>query len=267
MTTSGQDEVIEVSCFPSHVRRIAVERLDSHASLPFEAADLEALALMPLSLACRSALRAKTSIAGAAVQPDAGRRKALEDTARDYLHMALRLIRPAAPSVIAIGGLSGTGKSSLAFALTPGVGPVPGAVVLRSDEVRKRLAGVDETERLDDAAYSRAGSRRVYDLLAERTALAARAGHSVIVDAVFVRPEDRLLMEEAASRAGVPFTGLWLEAPPEVLTRRVEARRGDASDADAAIVRKQLNRIPVPCVGNAYRPEETVRPCCKTHGC
>jgi predicted kinase len=66
----------------------------------------------------------------------------------------------------------------------------------------------------------------------------------VIVDAVFLRPEDRLSIEEAAARASVPFIGLWLEAPADVLTRRVEQRRGDASDADAAIVRKQLEQDP-----------------------
>jgi aminoglycoside phosphotransferase family enzyme/predicted kinase len=223
--------------------------LPEHANAAFngylsQTDDLEGLALMPLFLASRSAVRAKTSIAGAAVQTGPAGRRALHETARGYLQMALRLIRPAPPSVLAIGGLSGTGKSSLAFALAPTLDPVPGAVVLRSDEMRKRLSGVDELARLDPAAYSRTESRRVYDRLAERAAAAARAGHSVIVDAVFLRPEDRLLMEEAASRAGVPFTGLWLEAPPEVLTRRVEGRRGDASDADAAIVRRQLEQAP-----------------------
>jgi predicted kinase len=66
----------------------------------------------------------------------------------------------------------------------------------------------------------------------------------VIVDAVFLRPEDRLSIEEAAARASVPFIGLWLEAPADVLRRRVEQRRGDASDADAAVVRTQLEQEP-----------------------
>jgi aminoglycoside phosphotransferase family enzyme/predicted kinase len=223
--------------------------LREHANAVFngylsETADFDGLALMPLFLASRSAVRAKTSIAGAAVQSDPERRKALHDTARDYLRMALRLIRPAPASVVAVGGLSGTGKSSLDLALAPALDPVPGAVVLRSDELRKRLSGVDELARLDASAYSRSESNRVYKQLAEQAAAAARAGQSVIVDAVFLRPEDRLSIEEAAARASVPFIGLWLEAPADVLRRRVEQRRGDASDADAAIVRKQLEQEP-----------------------
>ncbi len=228
---------------------LSKRNLPEHANAVFngylsETTDFEGLALMPLFLASRSAVRAKTSIAGAAVQPDPDRRQALHDTAREYLRMALRLIRPAAPSMVAIGGLSGTGKTSLAVALAPGLDPVPGAVVLRSDELRKRLSGVDELARLDESAYSRAESRRVYDLLAERAAVVARAWHSAIVDAVFLRPEDRLSIEQAAARAGVAFTGLWLEAPADVLVQRVEQRRGDASDADAAIVRMQLEQQP-----------------------
>jgi predicted kinase len=158
--------------------------------------------------------------------------------------MALRLIRPAAPSIVAIGGVSGTGKSSLAFGLAPELGPVPGAVVLRSDEIRKRLSGAKELEPLGPDAYSPTVSRRVYDLLAERAAAVAQAGHAVIVDAVFLRPEDRQSIEEAAARVSVPFAGIWLEAPEGILVQRVEQRRADASDADAAIVRRQLEEGP-----------------------
>jgi predicted kinase len=62
--------------------------------------------------------------------------------AREYLAMAERLLHPPDPCLVAIGGFSESGKSTLAQALAPSIGAVPGAVVLRSDQVRKRLCGV-----------------------------------------------------------------------------------------------------------------------------
>jgi uncharacterized protein len=81
---------------------------------------------------------------------------------------------------------------------------------------------------------------RVYRTLTERAALAVKAGHSVIVDAVFARPTDRAAMEDLATAASVPFAGIWLDAPLDVLLARTEGRRLDPSDADASVVRQQL---------------------------
>ena len=201
-----------------------------------ETGDLEGIALMPFFLSCRAAVRAKTSLVGAPLQHDAQRRAGLEVAAREYLRLALDLLRPPTPCLIAIGGLSGSGKSSVALALAPSLGGAPGAVVLRSDEVRKHLSGVSELERLGAEGYSAEASRRVYETLTERAALACAGGYTTIVDAVFLRPEDRAAIEEAAQRTSVPFVGLWLDAPEEVLVGRVKRRRGDASDADAAVV-------------------------------
>ncbi len=81
---------------------------------------------------------------------------------------------------------------------------------------------------------------RVYHALATHARAALTAGHAVIVDAVYARPADRAAIEAVAAEAGVPFTGLWLDAPAAVLTTRVDHRERDASDADASIVRQQL---------------------------
>jgi predicted kinase len=89
-------------------------------------------------------------------------------------------------------------------------------------------------------------SRRVYTALVERAALIVARGHSAIVDAVFLQPSDRQALEEAAAAAGVPFLGVWLDAPEDVLVARIEARRRDPSDADAAVVRAQLAQGPGP---------------------
>ena len=207
-----------------------------------ETGDLDALALLPLFLSCRSAIRAKTSATQASLAAAAEDRTALVKTAREYLALADQLLRPDPPRLIAIGGLSGSGKSTLAQALAPSVGAVPGAVVLRSDEIRKRLRGADQLVRLDATSYTTEVSRRVYDTLAEHAARILSSGHSAILDAAFLDPADRQAVERVAESRGVPFDGVWLDAPPEVLLARVAARRNDPSDADAEVVRAQLAR-------------------------
>ena len=205
-----------------------------------ETGDVEGVALLPLFLACRAAVRAKTSATAAAqAQRDEPRRSDLQATAQEYLDMAARLLHPPRPCLVAVGGLSGTGKSTLARMLAPAIGAAPGAVHLRSDEIRKQLAGVPLLQRLGPDGYSSKMSERVYDTLVERAAQLLRSGHSVVVDAVYARPSERKRIEQVAIAEAVLFTGIWLEAPESVLVSRTEQRRNDASDADPEIVRLQ----------------------------
>ena len=85
--------------------------------------------------------------------------------------------------------------------------------MLRSDETRKRLCGVPLLQRLGPEGYSSHVSERVYSTVAEQAALVLRAGHSVVVDAVYARAADRRVIEQVAEAASVPFIGLWLDAP------------------------------------------------------
>jgi hypothetical protein len=160
--------------------------------------------------------------------------------AAGYFTRALTYLDPAPPRLVAVGGLSGSGKTTLARALAPAIGSAPGALHLRSDVLRKTLAGVSELERLPAESYTREAGDAVYALLGEQAARALAAGQSVVVDAVFAQPGERAAVERIARDAGIPFTGIWLDADPAVLTRRVAARRGDASDATAAVVERQL---------------------------
>lgn len=201
--------------------------------------DHEGVAALPLFLACRAGVKAQTLAASARAQPDAARRGALEDEARHSLRRGLDLLAPGPARIVAIGGLSGTGKTTLAYALAPELEPPPGAVVLRSDVIRKRRAGVAPTTRLDAGAYTEAASQAVYAELAARAQALAAGGHAVVCDAVYARLEERAAIEAAARRAGAPFTGLWLTAPHAHLVERVESRRGDASDATAEVVARQ----------------------------
>jgi hypothetical protein len=219
-------------------------RLPRHANAVWngylgETGDLSGVSLLPLFLSCRAAVRAKTSSTAARLQPDARRRDELQEQAREYLTMAQDFLRAPRPSLVAIGGFSGSGKSTLALALAPSVGAVPGAIVIRSDEIRKRLCGVLPLQRLGPDGYSQEMSERVYATAADRARAAVREGHSVIVDAVFSRPEDRAAIERSATGLSVPFVGLWLDVPEPVLIARIEQRQNDPSDANADVIRMQ----------------------------
>lgn len=210
--------------------------LDSYLELQ---PDDAGTALLPLFMSCRAAIRAKVEGFEAKCDDDPADRVDAAREEQSYLDLALALLEPAPAQLVAIGGRSGTGKSTLGRRLAGGLGPAPGAHLLRSDRQRKRLLGVAPTHRLGDDAYQNEVTRRVYTALANRAAALLQAGRAVIVDAVFDRSDERAAIEAVADAAAVPFTGFWLEAPETVLETRVAARTGDASDATVEIVRRQ----------------------------
>jgi aminoglycoside phosphotransferase family enzyme/predicted kinase len=201
--------------------------------------DLRGLKALPLFLGLRSTIRAMVTAERAGQETGEARARDRGE-ARRYLDAALACLAQSVPQLIAVGGLSGTGKSTLARTLAPQIGPAPGAVHLRSDLERKSLFGVDEMTRLGPDTYTRAASEKVYVILYEKVRLVLGAGHAGIVDAVFARPEERAEIERVAADLGIPFRGLWLEASPDALLARVSARKGDASDATPDVVRQQL---------------------------
>lgn len=222
---------------------------------PHEQDGLPALGLF---LSLRAGIRAHVGALGASRQSDPARAAQQAEAARRYLALALACVAPRTdpPRLVAVGGLSGTGKSTLAGALAPHLGPMPGARWLRSDVIRKRLAGIDPETPLPPASYTPEATRRTYGtMMAEAQAL-LRLGQSVVVDAVFGSRVERAGAAEAAQGAGAPFSGLWLEAPDAVLIARAtqrSARRAagesDASDADADVVRRQIAHPPPPPPG------------------
>jgi len=201
--------------------------------------EIEGLACLPLLLACRAGVRAVVAIERLRQLQGAAQREQRE-SARRHAELAMSYLDPPPPVLIAIGGLSGTGKSTLAAALAPCVGAAPGALHARSDVERKRLFGVAETERLGPEHYRPEASERVYARLLDKARRALGASHAAIVDAVFAKPAERAAVEAVARELGQPFVGLWLTAPQESLMARVDARRDDASDADRYVVEQQL---------------------------
>lgn len=204
-------------------------------------ADYGGLEALPLFLASRAAIRAHVTVARAKAT-----HRAQSGEAGAYLDLALAYLDAPSPRLVAIGGLSGTGKTTLARALAPPIGPAPGAVILRSDVTRKRLMGVEDTVRLSDSAYTPKANAKVFSDMAKTAARVLAAGHAVVMDAVYGLEEERAEIAGVAAQARVPFDGLWLEADAEILTRRIAGRERDASDATLAVLKKQLATIAPP---------------------
>lgn len=224
--------------------------------------NLDALAALPFFLSMRAAIRAKVTAARLAhARPN--ERSEIERSARTYFDFARRFIAPATPVMVAVGGLSGTGKSVLARALAPTLAPAPGAVVMRSDVERKALFGKDELASLPREAYTEEVTARVYAAIVEKARRAVAAGHSAIVDAVFARPEERAQAERAATAIGARFQGLFLEADVATRAARAGRRERDASDADADVARAQegydLGALTWRRVDASGTPEQTLQ--------
>ena len=218
--------------------RAAANRLFNRYLTPESADALAGLAALPLFLSLRAAIRAKVEAAGAERLEGDHRDKA-HALARAYFDRAIGFLRYVPPRLVAIGGLSGVGKSALAGALAPRLGRAPGAVWLRSDLERKAMFAVADTTHLPDSAYAPDVTREVYRRIGEKARVALRAGQAVVLDATFAKAAERRAAAEVAVQVGAAFDGLFLDAPIAERLARLAARRGDASDADAAVARRQ----------------------------
>jgi uncharacterized protein len=224
--------------------------------------NLDALAALPLFMSLRSAIRANVRLArlGRPSRDQAD----IMPSARAYFELAQQLIDPSPPRLVAVGGLSGTGKSVLARGLAPFVAPPPGAVVLRSDVLRKQQFQVKETDRLPERAYQPEMTAQIYQILVQRAARILVQGHSVVVDAVFARETERAAIRDAARRH-IPFAGLFLTADLATRASRVGRREQDASDATPEIAETQetynIGRVDWAVIDASGTSEQTLARC------
>lgn len=214
----------------AHGRRdLAFGVLDAYLEV---SGDHDGLAVLPLFMAYRAVVRALVyALRAAAHVPGNGL------TAADYLRLAERLAEPGVPRLLVTHGLPGSGKTRVSQQLLERAG----AVRLRSDVERKRAAGLAalaDSKALGDL-YGAADTEATYVRLTALAAGALEAGYPTIVDAAFLRREQRDRMRALAARLQVPFAILDCQAPIAVLRERVRERRAtraDASEADEAVL-------------------------------
>jgi uncharacterized protein len=193
--------------------------------------DYEGLAVFRFYLVYRAMVRAKVAL----LRGDAA-------GFGSHLALAASLAVPARAAILAMHGLSGSGKTTVSQALVERIG----AVRLRSDVERKRLHGLAASARSASAPgaglYDAAAGERTYSRLASLAASAVGSGYSAVVDAAFLRREDRDRFRELAAGLRADFLTISCEAPDAVLRERLArraAQASDASDAEAAVLERQ----------------------------
>jgi len=213
--------------------------LNSYLEVSADTANLIGLRTLPLFLSMRAMIRAKVELLRSEQGPKEGRNEA-RSRAHDYCLMARDYLEVRPPRLVAIGGLSGSGKSTVARMLAPRIGTFPGAVHIRSDVERKRMFGVPFEAKLPPAAYTPEVTELVYTACWKRAALALEGGQTAIVDAVHAKEEEREALAALAVKMGVAFSGIWLDAPRATLRQRVSGRKNDVSDATPETIDRQL---------------------------
>jgi aminoglycoside phosphotransferase family enzyme/predicted kinase len=253
--------------FIQRERRAAANSLFNRYLSTTPGDNINALAALPLFMSLRAAIRAKVLLDRIGQAPN-DKAVAMQQQTRSYFELAHRVIHPSAPTLVAVGGLSGTGKSVLARALAPDVMPQPGAVVFRTDLLRKELFKVREGNRLPESAYRPEITEKVYEMIAKRAERILSQGHSVVVDAVFARESERAGINDVAKRLSIRLVGLFLVTDLATRLARVSRRKNDASDATPEIARLQdkydLGAIDWTVIDASGTPEQTLKRC-QTH--
>ncbi len=198
--------------------------------------DWEGIQLLPLYISRQAYVRAKVTsflLNDPSVDEDAKTRAA--ETAAGYYRLAWSVCQPRQGRLYLMAGLSGSGKSTTAQLLARQIN----ALHLRSDAVRKHLAGVSLDQRGDDSLYTPEMTAKTYDRLLTLGLTLAQAGYSVILDAKYDRQALRQDAIERSQAVTLPLTILYCTAPPEVLEQRVRDRSGDIADATVAVLHRQ----------------------------
>ncbi len=215
--------------------------------------DWEGLQVLPLYLSRQAYVRAKVTsflLDDPAIAPEAKIQAAA--TASDYYDLAWRYTQRPQGKVIVMCGLSGAGKSTVARAAARQWN----GIQLRSDAVRKHLAGLALETKGDDSLYSEAMNEQTYTRLQELGLLLAKQGFTVILDAKYDKLVYRKNVVKACADQDIPLEIFHCQAPLPVLAQRLTTRTNDISDATADLLTSQQEQF------DSFTPEE--RPLVKT---
>jgi aminoglycoside phosphotransferase family enzyme/predicted kinase len=198
--------------------------------------DWEGLQVLPLYLTRQAYVRAKVS---SLLLDDAGvsaeDKEKAHQTAAHYYRLAWQYTQPRTGELILMSGLSGSGKSTVARKLARR----QGAIHIRSDAVRKHLAGIPLNQRGGEDIYTSEMTQRTYDRLLQLGVMLAEEGWRVILDAKYDRQSLRRDAIALAQRSQLPLQILHCTAPVEVLRDRLHRRTGDIADATADLLAAQ----------------------------
>ncbi|MBT8130612.1 MAG: AAA family ATPase, partial [Gammaproteobacteria bacterium] len=206
--------------------------------------DYQGLRIFRFYLVYRALVRAKVDAIRAAQQGlSENEQQAAEHGFRAYLALAGSYMRHALPRLLITRGMSASGKSTLTQPLLERMG----AVRIRSDIERKRMFGIDldadSGAGIEQGIYSAEAGEKTYQRLALLAESVLAAGYNVIVDAAFLKFEQRQLFSSLADTLKIPFIILEFSASADILRQRIRARKGDVSDADLAVLEHQLATV------------------------
>ena len=199
--------------------------------------DWEGLQLLPLYLSRQAYVRAKVNsflLDESEVSLDV--KEESRKIAADYYKQAWNYTKPKQGKLFLMSGVSGSGKSTVARYLSPKLG----AIRIRSDAVRKHLAGIPLLERGSDKLYTEAMSSKTYSKLLELGIMLTTQGFTVILDAKYDKLNVRADAIAAAKQHQIPLKIIQCTAPEEILRDRLNRRSGDITDATANLLSSQL---------------------------
>jgi hypothetical protein len=231
---------------PAHGNRFLNEYLE-------QTRDYAGLLLLDFYQAYRACVRGKVLCFETERRPPAAAEAA------EYFALAENYLSPRRGGLLITCGVSGSGKTTLARQVAASLG----AVMVRSDAVRKHLAGIPLAQRGAESGrdiYNTAMTERTYAALLQHGREIVASGRWAILDAVYGRADERAAAAALAQELGVPFGILYCTAPHDELRRRVARRTadgGDISDATVAVLEAQLGRFEAPQPGEAAMFEWT----------
>ncbi len=198
--------------------------------------DWEGLQVLPLYLSRQSYVRAKVTsfLLSDPSVPDAAKQEATATAAR-YYRLAWEYTQPQPGRLLLMAGLSGAGKSTVARYLAKHLH----AIHIRSDAVRKHLAGVTLDARGNADLYTPEMTQKTYDRLLHLGITLAAQGYTVILDAKYDRQPLRQSVIAQAQAHQLPLQILHCTAPLAVMQERLQQRQNDVSDATADLLPQQ----------------------------